>query len=61
MTPADAVIAIARSDVAVATRSGKAGDEDEQRNHDDAAADPEEGGEHPCHEPDGDEAHGRIV
>ena len=61
ITPARAVIPIAPSDVAVAARSGRATSEDEQRDGDDPASDPEEGGEDPRHESDGDEAHGRIV
>ena len=61
ITPALAVIAIAEQRVAVATRSGRRNGQDEQRHGDDAPADPEERGEQPRGEPDGDEAHRRIV
>ena len=54
-------MAIASREVAVAARSGDPRDEDQQRHGDDASSDPEEGGEEPRREPDGDEAHGRIV
>ena len=60
--PASAVIPIAPSDDAVATRSGKRDEEDEQRHGDDAPADPEERGEDAGREADPDEPeHRRIV